>query len=213
MPMEAELYVVPSNVSIDAASVNAISANPPEESTDLRSLSPRHKRWDERRMESDEIESILLSSDDPRHQRAGERVGTCSQVLEFSRSPPVNGKSKLKLEHAFACKVRLCPVCMWRRSIRYQAIVYAALPDLVRDYPDTQFLFLTLTLKNCPIEKLRDTLGLMGRAWVRLTQLRCFPARGWVRTLEVTRSKKDRSSHPHFHALLVVPPAYFQGDY
>src|SRR4051794_33925005 len=111
MPVEAELYVVPSNVSIDVASVNAGTS---EEKTNLRSLSPRHKRWDERRTEADEIESILLSSDDPRHQRAGERVGSCSQVLEFSRSPPVNGKSKLKLEHAFACKVRLCPVCMWR---------------------------------------------------------------------------------------------------
>jgi plasmid rolling circle replication initiator protein Rep len=95
----------------------------------------------------------------------------------------------------------------------WQAKVYRALPRLLRDYPDTRFLFMTLTIRNCEVRDLRKTLDVMRQAWVRLTQLRCFPARGWVRAVEITRSTKYRTAHPHYHCLLMVPPAYFQGDY
>jgi plasmid rolling circle replication initiator protein Rep len=95
----------------------------------------------------------------------------------------------------------------------WQAKVYRALPRLLRDYPDTRFLFMTLTIRNCEVKDLRATLDLMRRAWVRLTQLRNFPARGWVRAVEITRSQKYRTAHPHYHCLLMVPPAYFQSDY
>jgi plasmid rolling circle replication initiator protein Rep len=180
----------------------------------LSDVSPRHKRWDVHRGEADDVQKIYAHSQFPRHQRYAERVENCSQVISFARDPPTtSGKQKLKLKTAFFCKVRHCPVCQWRRSLRWQAKVYRALPTLRRDYPDTRFLFMTLTIKNCPVSELRQTLDLMRRAWVRLIKLRCWPARGWVRAVEITRSQKDRSAHPHYHCLLMVPPAYFQGDY
>jgi hypothetical protein len=95
----------------------------------------------------------------------------------------------------------------------WQAKVSRALPLLRRDYPDTRFLFMTLTVRNCDIKDLRVTLEVMGSAWQRLTQLRTWPARGWVRAVEITRSQKYRTAHPHYHCLLMVAPAYFQSDY
>lgn len=95
----------------------------------------------------------------------------------------------------------------------WQAKVYRAMPALLQDYPHTRFLFMTLTIRNCAIKDLRTTLLDMAKAWKRLTELRQWPARGWVRAVEITRSQRDRSAHPHYHALLMVPPAYFQGDY
>jgi plasmid rolling circle replication initiator protein Rep len=95
----------------------------------------------------------------------------------------------------------------------WQAKVYRALPKLMKDFPDTRFLFMTLTVRNCEVKDLRVTLNQMGKAWVRLTQLRSWPARGWVRAVEITRSEKYRTAHPHYHCLLMVPPSYFQGDY
>jgi plasmid rolling circle replication initiator protein Rep len=95
----------------------------------------------------------------------------------------------------------------------WQAKVYRALPALLRDFPDARFLFMTLTVRNCTISDLRATLTHMAQSWQRLIQLRQWPARGWVRAVEITRSQRDRSAHPHYHCLLVVPPAYFQGDY
>ncbi|KAB7925984.1 protein rep, partial [Klebsiella pneumoniae] len=47
--------------------------------------------------------------------------------------------------------------------------------------------------------------------WNRLRLRKEFrPVSGWIRTTEVTRGK-DGSAHPHFHALLMVPPSMVSG--
>lgn len=181
----------------------------------LSDVSPRHKPWDVHRAEADNVREVYAGSTHGRHHRYAERVEHCSQVIGFARDPPTNtnSKQKLTLKTAWFCRVRHCPACQWRRSLMWQAKVYRALPALLRDYPDTRFLFMTLTIRNCPVGDLRCTLDRMRRAWVRLTQLHQWPARGWVRAVEITRSQRDCSAHPHYHCLLMVPPAYFQSDY
>jgi plasmid rolling circle replication initiator protein Rep len=82
----------------------------------------------------------------------------------------------------------------------------------VKDYPNVRFLFMTLTIRNCKVTELRATLDLMRKAWKRLTKLRCWPCMGWVRSVEITRSK-DGTAHPHYHCLLMVRPMYFQQGY
>lgn len=178
----------------------------------LSEVSPRHKPWDQHRAEADEVQQVYAHGG-KHHFRYAERVAICSQVLEFARDPPKHDQSqKIKLKQAHFCHVRFCPVCQWRRALKYQAIVYQSLPRLMIDYPDSRFLFLTLTIKNCRVDYLRYTLDVMAKAWQRLTQLQVWPAIGWVRSVEITRSK-DRSAHPHYHVLLMVPPTYFQGGY
>jgi plasmid rolling circle replication initiator protein Rep len=179
----------------------------------LSDLSPRHKPWDVHRGEADDVTEVFGGSAFPRHHRYAGRVENCSQVLGFAHDPLATKKNKLKLTNAFFCRVRFCPVCQWRRSLMWQAKVYQALPALVKDYPDIRFLFMTLTVRNCEVKDLRATLTHMAQSWQRLTQLRSWPARGWVRAVEITRSERYRTAHPHYHCLLMVPPAYFQGDY
>jgi plasmid rolling circle replication initiator protein Rep len=179
----------------------------------LSDVSPRHKPWDVHRAEADQVQEAYAGGTS-QHQRYATRVEQCSQVIGFARDPPKkSGKQKYTLKNAWFCRVRHCPVCQWRRSLMWQAKVYRALPALLRDYPDTRFLFMTLTVRNCEVKDLRATLAQMAHAWQRLTQLRTWPARGWVRAVEITRSEKYRTAHPHYHCLLMVPPAYFQGDY
>jgi plasmid rolling circle replication initiator protein Rep len=178
----------------------------------LSDVSPKHRPWDQHRGEADEVQQVYAAGA-AWHQRYAQRVAVCSQVLEFARDPPkYDERQKIKLKTAHFCHVRFCPVCQWRRALKYQAIVYQSLPRLMVDYPEARFLFLTLTIRNCQIERLRYTLGVMARAWQRLSQLQVWPAIGWVRGVEITRGK-DGSAHPHFHCLLMVPPAYFQADY
>lgn len=94
----------------------------------------------------------------------------------------------------------------------WQARFYEALPRIMAAHPKSRWLFLTLTVRNCPITELGDTLTAMNSAWRRLVKRPEFkPVLGWVRTTEVTRGK-DGSAHPHFHALLMVPPSYFKGS-
>lgn len=94
----------------------------------------------------------------------------------------------------------------------WKAKAYKVLPKIVEAYPTHRWLFLTLTQKNVPITQLRETLQHMNRSFQRLSQLKAWPAVGWLRSTEVTRGK-DGSAHPHFHCLLMVRPGYFGKNY
>lgn len=79
-------------------------------------------------------------------------------------------------------------------------------------YPKHCWIFLALTVRNCAISDLRDTITAMNRGWHRLLNRKDWPADGWIRAVEVTRGE-DGSAHPHFHCLLMVPPSYFGKDH
>lgn len=93
----------------------------------------------------------------------------------------------------------------------WQARFFQALPSLVAQYDKSRWLFLTLTVRNCAIEDLADTLKAMNAAFKRMEKRKDLsPVQGWIKTTEVTRGK-DGSAHPHFHCLLMVPPSWFSG--
>ncbi len=95
----------------------------------------------------------------------------------------------------------------------WQARFYQAMPRLAAEHPKARWIFLTLTVKNCQISELRDTLKHMNASWQRLKDRKEFkPVSGWIRSTEVTRGK-DGTAHPHFHALLMVPPSWFTRHY
>ena len=95
---------------------------------------------------------------------------------------------------------------MWR------ARFFQAVPKILDAHPQARFVFLTLTVRNCAIADLRATLQLMNKSWERLSQRKEFPAIGWVKAVEVTRSQ-DGTAHPHFHVMLMVQPSYFKKGY
>lgn len=95
---------------------------------------------------------------------------------------------------------------MWR------ARFIKALPAMLADHPRTRFIFLTLTVRNCELEDLRETLAAMNKAWKLLTLRKNFPAIGWLKSVEVTRGTDGRA-HPHFHCLLMVNDGYFKRGY
>jgi plasmid rolling circle replication initiator protein Rep len=87
-----------------------------------------------------------------------------------------------------------------------------SIPLIKEKYPKAKWIFLTLTVRNCEITELRDTLTKMNAAWKRLTERKVFPALGFVKSVEVTRGQ-DGTAHPHFHCLLMVKPSYFSTGY
>lgn len=93
----------------------------------------------------------------------------------------------------------------------WKARFYQSLPRIVQEHPKARWLYITLTIRNCPIEHLGETLTAMNAGWQRLIKRSEFaPVLGWIRTTEVTRGK-DGSAHPHFHVLLMVPPSMLSG--
>lgn len=72
---------------------------------------------------------------------------------------------------------------------------------------------ITLTVKNCQIQQLRQTLDEINKAFKRLTELKAWPAKGWIKSIEVTKGKDTISAHPHLHILAMVQPSYFTHGY
>ena len=176
----------------------------------LSDLSKRDKPWDKHRANADKVTNFYAGSE---FQQLSDRIYYCSELLDFKLVPDAEqGEMKLKLDAARFCRVRHCPVCQWRRSLRWKAKAYKVLPQIVAAYPTHRWLFVTLTLKNVPISKLRDTLTWMHESFKRMVKLKDFPAIGWLKSTEVTRGK-DGSAHPHFHCLLLVQSSYFGKNY
>ena len=176
----------------------------------LSEVSPRDKPWDVHRSESDQISSNYRGSE---FERYSDRIDDCSQLLAFGLVPNADeGAYQLKLRTARFCRVRTCMVCSWRRSLMYKARAYKALPKILEDFPKSRYLFQTLTLKNCAIEDLRETILHLNRSFSRMARLKHFPAVGYIKTVEVTRGKRG-DAHPHLHVLMMVQPSFFSHGY
>ena len=175
----------------------------------LSEISPEDKPWNKHRQNTDTIESYYSGSD---FDKYAERMAFCSLFLEFGFNTTEDDSLKLKLWAAKFCRIRFCPVCQWRRSLLWKAKMYNVLPQIVDKYPTHRWLFLTITQQNVPITELRQTLTEMNKGWQRLIKRKAFPALGWMRSTEVTRSENGYA-HQHFHCLLMVPTSYFGRSY
>ena len=193
------------NPSYSLSHVNQFEINSGE--IYLSDLSERDKPWDKHRENSDKVAIYYRGIEE--FNKYAERIDFCSQLLDF-RLVIEEQEYRLKLDMARFCRVRHCPICQYRRSCMWKAKAYKILPSVIEAYPKYRWLFLTLTVCNCGITELRNTLQLMNKSWQRLIRRKKFPAIGWIRSTEVTRGK-DGSAHPHFHCLLLVKPSYFSG--
>ena len=75
-----------------------------------------------------------------------------------------------------------------------------------------KFLFLTLTMKNIPGEKLNQAMSDLVKAFDRLFKRTKVKRNllGFLRATEVTVERKRAGYyHPHLHILLMVKPSYF----
>jgi plasmid rolling circle replication initiator protein Rep len=199
-----------SDASNSAYASSLPSPTQPDQTPGLADLSEKDKPWDKHRGNADRVSNHYARSP---YQKYSERIKDCSELLDFRLVPEQHeGVYKLKLSAVKFCRVRHCPVCQWRRSLMWKAKAYQALPKVIQDYPKHRWLFLTLTVKNCPIQESRKNLDSMNKSFIRLSKLKEFPGVGWIKSVEVTRGR-DGNAHPHIHCLLMVAPRYFGPNY
>lgn len=137
------------------------------------------------------------------------RVSGCGSYLEYHIT-----ENDKKLHKANFCKDRLCPMCNWRRSLKIFGQVSQVMNVL--EGQSYQFLFLTLTVKNCSSVGLPSSVQMLLDGWRKLYNKSSSFSRsisGSFRSLEVTRSSKNGSFHPHLHVILAVRPGYFKKSY
>lgn len=121
-----------------------------------------------------------------------------------------------RLQASAFCRVRLCPMCQWRRSLKLagqarQVVDEAQRRQTAAGAKPWRWLLLTVTLRNVPAADLSQTIDHLHNSLHRLTKRNQWPAAGWLRATEITYNAKSDTYHPHMHLLLCVPPSYYSG--
>lgn len=170
-----------------------------------KSTTGKTRNWALHKLHSGYI-SLAYEEIDP---RKAERMRDCAQWLEFARKED----GTMKLHDARFCRVRLCPVCQWRRSLKTFAQMSQVLDIASND--GYQFVFLTLTVRNCGADKLSEKLTHLLLSFNRLMKYKAVQSaiKGYYRGCEVTHNINTDEYHPHLHVILAVKPSYFGGSY
>lgn len=157
---------------------------------------------------------LLALAYDQIDENKAERLRGCATWLRYKS----NGKD-MKLDGANFCRIRLCPVCQWRRSLKVFAQTQQVIRAFDKEAPHS-YAMLTLTVPNCTGENLRSTIDEMMQAWDRMSRRAPWKkvVLGWYRGLEITHNVDIRSSnydtyHPHFHVLLALRRSYWTSRY
>lgn len=180
---------------------------------DYHTLSDFSSTGVERPWSDKKNKSLLVAKS---YQRLGyfdkfKKIEECGTFLEFKRFT----NNDLKLNTANFCKVRLCPMCSWRRSLKIFGQVSKIMNVATAD-SENAFLFLTLTIRNCTPSELPKALDLILKGYDTMFKRKKVKQviLGAFRALEITHntnvySKSYDTYHPHLHCILMVKKSYF----
>jgi len=137
----------------------------------------------------------------------------CGQRLQFGLYENIQTLEHQKhLEEMYTCKDRFCAFCNWRKARKLGIQSYEVL-KAIESENKVRYIFATLTLRNCHINDLSDTIKLMNTSFQRMMQTKRFKNSilGFIRALEYPPQKDNNEYiHPHFHCLFVVSTNYFK---
>jgi plasmid rolling circle replication initiator protein Rep len=174
------------------------------------SASGKERPWNVKKIANERLASVYSGI----NENKAARLNECCELLFFKVY-----EDRKELDKMNSCRVRLCPLCNWRRSLKVYANMIKVMDGMESE--NFAFLFLTLTVKNCEGEKLSETIDEMMYGWNKLTKQIAFKkiAKGYYRGMEVTHNINPLSTsydtyHPHFHCVIAVKPSYFHSkDY
>lgn len=141
-----------------------------------------------------------------------QRLLECSTQLVFKKYE----SGERKLHSMNSCRVRLCPLCTWRRSLKTYANNKRIVDYLHNNEKMYSYILLTLTMKNVTAAELSKSVDKLLYGFKMFSKTVAFTkcVVGWFRGLEITHnvdvlSKSYDTYHPHLHLLLCVQPSYF----
>ena len=181
----------------------------PQVNDDLLGKFSRHRQY------NSPISRELMRQTDTRS--IGQKIANCALTLKADVLIHEDFRPDVNLKAARVCNTRLCPFCEWRRTRVWRGRLTAGLEALYEDQPKLRGVFLTLTVRNVPLDQLGSQLDEMNKAWARMAKRAFFPTDMWFRRTEVTVGHSPGfgpvMAHPHFHVLLLVKPSYFGKGY
>ena len=169
----------------------------------------RERPWKRQKALSEKVAEHYRTFDNDK----ADRMSACADFLVFNKA-----EGGLKLKTANFCRVRLCPMCQWRRALK----VYGQMSRICEkiDWDKYALLSVVMTVQNCQPERLSETIDMMMTGYNRFMKYKAVDrmCKGAYRACEITISKRADSwfgtLHPHFHVLMLVQKSYFKSrDY
>ena len=179
----------------------------------------RKRPWKEHKMGSMQLAELFRAAEKYGHSLPETRLRDleeCADVLWFLQ----DAEGKRRLKSANFCRVRVCPMCNWRRSLKLFSQV-SAITDAILAEKKARFIFVTLTVQNVRGDVLQETIDELNRAFKYIVDKHqtFAPAKklkenllGYMKAEEITYNADRDDFHPHIHAILEVRPSYFRGD-
>lgn len=159
-----------------------------------KSSSGKERPWRKHKIENMTVEQAYrglaeCGSETDYWTKKSERLQSCGMHLWFNIFSDGNGGEKMKIKHAESCRVRLCPLCTWRRSIKIHTHMRKILEHM-QEENKYQYILVTLTVPNVPGDKLNDKLNELMKAWNRLQTYKRYKTavKGWYRGLEISHN-------------------------
>ena len=133
---------------------------------------------------------------------AAYKINACGTRIGFSDSG--------EILTANFCRLRVCPMCQRRRSLRVAADFHKIIDSL-----DCSWLHLVLTVPNCSADELSNLLDTMQVCSSRLFRMDIIKKafKGVARCTEISYNFSRGDYHPHFHCLVAVNKSYFKSRY
>lgn len=153
------------------------------------------------------------------NQNKAERLKWCCKTIEADVRKDTG--ELVRIVGFSSCRVRLCPLCSWRRSLKnfwntISIVKWLKSNENRSEVGKFSYIFITLTIKNCRGDALSGTIDDLFSAVKRLYERKEIKKAwvGMVRNLEVTHNVNPESKdydtfHPHFHMIAAVRPSYF----
>jgi plasmid rolling circle replication initiator protein Rep len=141
-------------------------------------------------------------------------LADCANQLEYLQ----DAEGNKKLYKTYFCRVRLCPMCQWRRSLKLFSQVSKITDYINQQNNQVRYLFITLTQKNCNGSELMQEINKINKSFSLLVDKtkRVQPASkfkkmllGYIKSTEVTYNPKTKTYHPHLHCIFAVQEEYF----
>ena len=167
----------------------------------------KQRPWSVKKMRNMMLANVY---DDINNSKAA-RLRQCANYLTYR----MDESGKLKLDSMDSCRVRLCPMCSWRRSLKTYSNV-SKIMDAIESEKQYSYISLTLTIRNVVGNDLCVAIDNILKGWHILCKQKRVKrvVQGWYRGLEITHNLKKGSEwydtyHPHIHVLLAVNKSYY----
>jgi plasmid rolling circle replication initiator protein Rep len=145
-----------------------------------------------------------------------ERMCECGRNQKIAIHTPDHGPTEFTVRNKRACKIRICPQCMYRKACADRANLVAIIDEVWRKHQTARPVLLTLTTRNRPLHEakamLRDHRAALKRFWKSPTVIRHTLGSFTAIEMDIRGANKAPEAGIHSHSIAMVPAGYFAND-